>query len=215
MILWCCTKSESFIRQRVIAKDPLIAFTALNLLNHEQFWEPMVVSQMASQSHHKVSLAWLHDADELIEGWFWTHVYEEELHLCFCNSASKALSGPKSEPQAPKEAGVTPPQPAWGLVLLWSREDLVVTAHGIKAQLDQGLFGKRQSEEQRLIIVTVAWQDTGIHRKWIRNELILPQRECGSSEALYPQLCTFANSQRQDVTCREGCQLGIFTSTAL
>lgn len=59
---------------------------------------------------------------------------KEELHLCLCNSAAKALTRPKAEAQTP-EVVVLIPQPTRGQILLWSGEDAIVPAHGIQSQL--------------------------------------------------------------------------------
>lgn len=59
---------------------------------------------------------------------------EEELHLCLCNSAPKALTRPKAETQTPEVVAFIP-QPARGQILLWSGEDEIVPAHGIQSQL--------------------------------------------------------------------------------
>lgn len=59
---------------------------------------------------------------------------EEELHLCLCNSAPKALTRPKSKAQTPEVVTLIP-QPARRQVLLWFGEDAIVPAHGIQSQL--------------------------------------------------------------------------------
>ena len=53
---------------------------------------------------------------------------EEELHLRLGDAAAQTLAGAESEAQA-AEVVVLRPQPAGGLVLLWSREHRGVSAH--------------------------------------------------------------------------------------
>lgn len=67
-----------------------------------------------------------------------THMDEKDLHLCLCYSASDALARAKAEAQAAEVVALSP-EPARGLILLWTIKHLGVSPHCIETYLHQGL----------------------------------------------------------------------------
>lgn len=60
---------------------------------------------------------------------------KEELHLCLGDPAAQTLAWAKPEAQA-LEVVALGSDPARGTVLLWVREDPVITTHSVQTQLN-------------------------------------------------------------------------------
>lgn len=60
---------------------------------------------------------------------------QEELHLCLGDPAAQTLARAEPEAQAPEVVALGS-DPARGTVLLWVREDPVITTHSVQTQLN-------------------------------------------------------------------------------